>query len=255
MHKKSATIFSKLLLQWIPLIMVIYLVVYTVVYVYAYQAQLSRINSDTNSATPGFLPDSWDVLHEKAFLTARLEMAGSDSIGLTVNLRDSVIQLELKGVVLRQLKFEKAEIPAFFGAIHPVSYIKHFSNPFIIDAIEGAIVKEPVTVKKVPKDSLEAAAAQDVTLQSVDQFVEWHVLLNNTFVVSIVQIDEASTSRRGLFAYRLNRYRKHFTEFNQQLLSRQLPIVHPEITIYIPAGDAKAFYRALPPNGQVVVVL
>ncbi len=255
MHKKSAAILSNLMLKWIPLVMLTYLLVYAVAYVYAYRAQLSRINSVEVSSTEGFFSDTWELLHEKSFLTARLAMAGSDSIGLTVNLRDSIIQLELKGVVLRQLKFEKAEIPTFFQAINPDSYLQRFSKPFIVDAIEGAIVKEPVTVKKVPKDSIEAALGNNEPLQSSDEFVEWHVLLNNTFVISIVQSDEAFTATNGLLAYRLGRFRNHFAKFNRQLLHRQLPEVHPEITIYIPAGDAKAFFRALPPNGQVVVVI
>jgi len=80
-------------------------------------------------------------VHEKAFLNARLAMSVTDSIGLTLNLKDSLVQLEMKGVVLRQVKADKIELPRFFKAIKAPAYAIHFSKPFIITEIEGSIEK------------------------------------------------------------------------------------------------------------------
>lgn len=255
MAKKAISFIFHLVAKWIPILLFSYLLLYAVVYLYAYRVQLLRMNSEAISSTDAYSSEARELIKQKVFLSARLEMAGSDSIGLTVNLRDSLIQIELKGVVMRQLKFERADIPKFFQAINPESYSYHFSKPFTIESIEGAIVKEPVTVRKVPKDSLEAAAVNQANPVIPDEFVEWHVLLNNSFVISFVQDEKSTSGGNGLWRYRFGRYRDHFTQFNRQLLRRQLPDVHPEITVYMPAGDAKAFYRALPPSGQVVVVL
>ena len=55
-----------------------------------YFASLEQNEDDTINlcAIPGYV----DMIRQKAFLSSQLKMAESDSIGLLINVRDSVIQ-------------------------------------------------------------------------------------------------------------------------------------------------------------------
>jgi hypothetical protein len=53
-------------------------------------------------------PDIYALLKEKDWLSSRLEANSGDSISLSLNLKDSVMQIELQGVVLK-----KSKLPIF----------------------------------------------------------------------------------------------------------------------------------------------
>jgi hypothetical protein len=258
MQEKTIKSLIQVFLKWIPAVLVIYFLFFTGIYIFALRSTLSRWNKveAEKSDTIRFSPGEWDLIHEKAFLNARLTMSGSDSIGLTINLKDSLVQLEMKGVVLRQIKYEKAEMSRFFKGIQPTAYGQHFSKPFYITEIEGSIEKNPVIVRKVPKDSLEAAQTQIPIDTSRVDFVEWHLLLDSAILISIVQSDQQGGKTGGsTFDYRLRRHMKTLRSTNRDVIRLRKPEIFPEITLFIPGNEAKSFFRALPPNGQVVVRL
>jgi len=258
MQEKAKKTLVLVFLKWIPALLLLYFLFFTGIYIYAFRSTLSRWNlvDSEKSDTIRYSPEEWELIHQKAFLNARLNMSGSDSIGLTVNLRDSLVQLEMKGVVLRQIKFEKAEMSRFFKGIQPNAYGQHFSKPFFITEIEGSIEKNPVIVRKVPKDSIEAARSQVPVDTSRVGFVEWHLLLDSALLISIVQSEQREGLAGGsIFGYRVRRHMKTLQSTNRDVLKMRKPELFPEITLLIPGNEAKSFFRALPPNGQVVVRL
>ena len=258
MQAKILTILNWAFQKIIPGLLIIYFFVFTGFYIFSLNSTLAEWNAVENNQpdTIRYSSEEWDLIHQKTFLNARLAMSESDSIGLTINLKDSLVQLEMKGVVLRQIKFEKTEMSRFFNGINPPAYTNHFSKPFIISEIEGTIEKNPVIVRKAPKDTIEAAQTQVVVDTTGVEFIECHLLLDSSFVVSLVQSDQFK-GRLDLstLKYRLRRHIKSLRSTNQNVLKAQKPQILPEITVFIPANEAKSFFRALPPNGQVVVRL
>lgn len=258
MNAKTKKVLRLVFLNGVPLALVIYFLVFTGFYISALQNKLTRWNQAGNDIndTLKYSAEEWELIHQKAFLNARLTMSGGDSIGLTVNMVDSLVQLEMKGVVLRQVKFQKAEMSRFFEGIKPDAYAHHFSKPFTITEIEGTIEKNPVIVRKVPKDTIKAAQSEIKIGTTKPEFIEWHLLLDSTLIVSIVQSDEFNRKFDGpLLSYRLRRHMKTLKSANRDVLRFRNPDYLPEITVFIQANEAKSFFRALPPNGRVVLRL
>lgn len=258
MQGKNRNYLSLIFLRIIPLLMIAYLIVFTGMYIHAMRSTVADWNTadSDNTDTTRYTDEEWALFHYKAFLKARLNMSESDSIGLTLNLKDSLVQLEMKGVVLRQVKMEKMKVSRFFKGINPAAYAHHFSLPFAVNEISGTIEKNPVTVRKVPKDSIEAAQTQASVDTTEIGFVEWHMSMDNSIVINVVQTDQDS-GKVGLSTlnYRLKRSVKSLISKNIDFISGRKIQVPLNITVYIPANEAMSFYRALPYKGRVVVRL
>lgn len=254
MTSNKKTLAEQVFLRIVPVILLIYFVLYTLFTLFSYRNSLKDWNSASANDSIKYASDEIALINRKAFLDAQLAMSTSDSIGLIVNLKDSLVQLQMKGVTLRQVKFSKAEMPRFFRGISTKAYATRFSKPFKISEIEGTIEKNPMIYRKVPKDTLEAAQSQLTIDTTKTEFVEWHLMLDSTLIISVVQSDPYD----GLLnwdriKYKMRRHFKTLATMNRKLFRLQKPSALPEITAYIPANEAKSFFRALPPNGQVVV--
>jgi hypothetical protein len=258
MNLSLKKILSVIFVRIIPVLLLVYFFVYTIFYVTSIHGKIREWNAVAEDIrdSVAYTAEEWELIRLKTFLDARLAMSASDSIGLTINIKDSTVQLEMKGVVLRQVVFDRVEMSRFFRSFHPVAYAHHFSKPFTIGEIEGSIVKEPVTVRKVPKDTIEAAQTR-IEIDSLGvEFVEWHLILGGAVMVSIVQSDQFDARLpMSTLMYRIRRHLKTLNETNRDVLRLRKPVLYPEITIFIPANEAKSFYRALPPKGQVALKL
>lgn len=255
-RQKKCRPFRTLFLIILPSLLIAWLVVYTVVFTLAVrkQQQSWQSGSGKNADSVSCPAKEWKLIREKAFLNARVALAGNDSLGMTINLEDSLVQIETKGVILRKVKFENAEISRFFRSFNPVSYSATFSKPFNITEIEGTIVKVPIVVKKAPRDTIEAAQNITKVDTTKTEFVEWHLQLDSTFIISFVQSDRSfGNFDWPTLKYRLRHHYKTFIGTNRDLLFFRKPTYNPEITIFIPKKEAKSFYRALPTNGQVAL--
>ncbi len=255
-RQKKGKLFRTLFLKILPSLLIAWLIVYTIVFTFAVKKQLQIWQPDSvkNADTLSYSAEEWQLIREKAFLNAKIALAGNDSICMTINLEDSLVQIETKGVILRQIKFENAEISRFFRSFRPLSYSAAFSKPFNITEIEGTIVKEPIVVKKAPRDTIEAARNITEVDTTKTEFVEWHLQLDSAFIISFVQLDRSlGNIDWPALKYRLRQHYKTFISTNRDLLCFRKPTYYPEITIFIPEKEAKSFYRALPSNGQVTL--
>ena len=257
-EKRKKSIAGFIFLKAIPVLIIMVVVAYTVVYTFSVRNKVGEWQKKAESVkdSSGMSAEEWQLIRDKAFMNARLTLASNDSLGMTINFKDSVVQLETKGVVLRQVRFEEAEISNFFRSFHPALYSKTFSKPFKISEFGGTIVKEPITVVKAPKDSIEAARNKTEVDTAKTEFVEWHMLLNTSLVVSFVQSDrEIDKMDKSTFRYRFDRYKATLTNNVQDMIHLKVPVFYPQITLYIPKSEAKSFYRALSKKGEVVIRL
>ncbi len=248
----AATLFKKI----IPAVLLVWMAVYTIAMAISVHKQVHILQSKADAATDtiSWSQEEWQLLKDKTFLEARIALAGDDSIAMTLDFRDSLVRLETKGVVLRQIKYDDVEVSRFYRALKPLAYAAVFSSPLKITEIEGSIVKEPIQVKKAPRDSTEAAQNVAKLDTGKVEFVEWHLQLDSTFVVSFVQSERSfGMGDWPTIKYRLRRHYQTLKETNRDLIRLRLPVYHPEVTLFIPASEAKSFYRALPPNGKVAL--
>jgi hypothetical protein len=255
---KKRGVFGWIFMIIVPLLIVIAVLIYTVAFSLAVRNKVNEWQSSSKSQTnpAEYSLKEWQLIKDKALLNARTSLASNDSIGLTLNLQDSLVQLEINGVVLKQIHFKEAEISRFFKAFKPGSYVSTFSKPFKITGLGGTIVKEPFTVEKAPKDTIEAALNITKVDTSKVEFVEWHLELNHAFVVSFVQSDhEIGKIDRSTLEYRYRRDFNTLTGNIRNIIHLQRPAYNPRITIYIPKNEAKSFYRGLSVKGGVVIRL
>jgi len=206
---KKRGVFRTIFMIVIPALIIVVLLVYTVFFSLAVRNKVNEWQSAYSDGkdVPAWSTEEWQLVRDKAFLTARIALAANDSIGMTINLQDSLVQLETKGVILKQIHFEDAEVSRFFKTLDPSSFVASFSKPFKITGIGGSIVKEPITFKKAPRDSIEAALNVETVDTSNVEFVEWHLELNDAFVISLVQSDRTlGNVDWPTLKYRLQRY-------------------------------------------------
>ncbi|HQG35913.1 MAG TPA: hypothetical protein PK094_01755, partial [Bacteroidales bacterium] len=92
---------------------------------------------------------------EKSFYQARIAMATSDSVSLSVNLPDSSAILEINGVPVYNIKIIRARISKVFANSDEYAVSSMLSTPFNIIHDYSTIKKEPVVHKVAPRDTTE----------------------------------------------------------------------------------------------------
>ncbi len=217
----------------------------------AYFASLEQKEGDTidHCAIPGYI----DLIRKKAYLGAQVKLAESDSIGLIINMRDSVIQLLIKGLPIRSVKIDEYEISPFFQRANQEAIYSMLSSPMKITGMQATFMKDPVSVKIAPKDTSEAvvAARPDTT-----DFEAVFFTLNTDQNVRLFfeqQEDTVGADRRARFFFDLKDRTKNAKATMKAVTRFDVPPYVPYIKIWIPKAEAKIVYRALPREGLIVL--
>ncbi len=218
----------------------------------AYFASLEQKEGDTinQCSIPGYI----DLLRKKSFLNAQVKMAESDSIGLLINMRDSLIQLLIKGVAIRSVKIYEYDISPFFERANQEAVYSMLSSPLVITGMHATFPKEPINVKIAPKDTSEAVI--DVKPDTTDfeaVFFNLETDRNVSFFFE-QQEDTVAADRRARFFFDLND-RFHYAKASVKALAKfETPPYTPYIKIRIPKSEAKIVYRAIPGEGMIVLM-
>jgi hypothetical protein len=252
--------------SWLVLIGV--LIVFSILYLFAGFAapvkkihQLNRAFNDT--ITPDLLdkaypdpdnPDLFKLYKEKIFLESRLGMARTNSIGLVVNLKDSILNIEIDGINLRSCKISKYRVSRTLLSIDNKAYLGLFSKPFTTVRNLGTFVKEPIVVKKAPKDTIQAARQASVpdSVKTGPAYVA--MTLDYNIRLSLYQENNGSV---WALVYRFFfKSGRRFRQAGETLwggLTFKIPEFRPEIRVFIPKDDLVTIYRALPVDNRVVI--
>ncbi len=195
-------------------------------------------------AHPSLLP----LLVEEAFLKNRLTMAKTDSVALTIDLVDSVMTLDIKGVPVWKSKIERYELS---GALHRARRsprLKHWlAKPFVLQNEYGTIAKAPIKKVDAPKDTIEAEKLANMMPPPDSGDVAFVLDFSRNLTVKVCQSEKLSGE---------GRMQKTAVEVHQRLarlghdlaaLRRlQMPSAPLVVSLRVPRADAKAVYRALP---------
>lgn len=196
------------------------------------------------------------LMKEKSWVESRLKMASGDSIGLSIDLQEQLIQLELKGVVLMKSPIKEFTTSGIFKQMNSQAYFDTFGSPLSVLSLESTIPKNPFKVVQAPKSEAEAdslAMKKDSVLRG-DIF--WTIKLDRDIELNIHGIDSISSAKVN---YRLDKdflFRRRVRNIYNSIhaiLNNQKPEYTPEILIGIPKNEAKAILHALPHNAMVTI--
>lgn len=201
-------------------------------------------------------PELIDVMKEKAWVESRLKMASSDSVGLSIDLAQHLIQLELKGVVVMTSRIKDYSASGFFKRMDPNVYFTMFGSPLTILSFKSSIEKNPFKVIKAPESAEEAEKAVVKKDSVPDEIVYWTVKLDRNIELNIQGIDSVSESQSKYKlgqGFEFKRDLKNIASSFQHIIKFQKPTYTPEILISIPENEAKAILRALPRKAWITI--
>lgn len=176
----------------------------------------------------------------------QIALSESDSFSLGINLRDSVVQVQLKGTVLFQAPIIKQYPADFMQYISQSSYFYLFGKPATIAYETANIPKKPI--KKVTLEKKFSEQSKDIPDSLADIPLHWEFFSNNKMpvIISGVRIQQDSTYatriRREIFNYGMGNMHQFSSSKNY----------FPPLFLWLDDQDARAIFRALPSNARVV---
>jgi hypothetical protein len=193
------------------------------------------------------------LLKEKAFLQSKITMAETDSIYLTINLADSLVNLEISGVVVHSAEIIKMNISRTIRKGNEYTILTMLSTPLVIARDFTSIKKEPLMIKMAPKDTSEYQP--DIIPDTADfEPVNFILEMQNGVKVYVYQ-DEKLRFGDGIRRFGFDLWDRIYSTGSSliRVFILRVPEYHPYIKIRLARADAKIIYRAIPYNGQVAV--
>lgn len=217
----------------------------------AYFASLEQKEGDTINlcAIPGYI----DMIRDKAFLSSQVKMAESDSIGLLINVRDSVIQLLIKGLPVRTVAIDEYDVSPFFHRANQEAIYSMLSTPLNITGMQATFLKDPVSVKIAPKDTSEVVVSEKPDTTDFEAvFFTLETDRNIRFFFE-QQEDTVGADRRARFFFDLKDRTRMASGTMKSVVRLKTPPYVPYIKIWVPKAEAKIIYRAIPREGMIVL--
>jgi len=254
--KKRFTIFG--LLKALFLLVILYLVVLSF---YFPVRQLAVFNS-TYSDSLLFKGEEKIIIKDdsiaalkikESFLQSRITMSKTDSISFSVDLKDSLLLLEIRGVIVHEAKISKIIKSRFFSRVDNEALIKYLSEPFKVAQKVATIEKEPLVFKKAPKDTIEAATQIFTPDTLANEVICINIEFDKNLFLEISQSEEKPQFNNLWFL--IKKRSKNIVQVAKNSISFKEPFYTPKILIELPKKDIKSIYRALPYKPQMALNL
>jgi hypothetical protein len=223
-----------------------------------------KTGSASSMVLPGAAPtremaERMDALQlEETYANLLLELAKKDSIMLSINLRDSLVNLLIKGVPVRKCRITSfamsQAIPhvARRDSLHTWLY-----PPFQLLSETATIPRAPIRIMDAPKDTIEAEAmaGQEIPIENND--VHFTLQFNRNLTVRIEQEQPPSSTGefKKKFAFDMERIFAEARATIKNLKRKKLPEHKLWIELAVSREDAKAIYRAIPVKLQMALML
>lgn len=225
------------------------------------EKQKSQIDSLSTASAAESMQDAAETLHALRFvdaqLKAQIQLTRLDSIYLFINLVDSFVAIQIRGVTLRESKLSDFYVsPAFKHKVQSADVYEWMAKPFVAQNSWSSFVKHPFKIKNAPKDTLEALQMKQDIMQPepIDGFCR--ILFDRSILVKMSQIEKPSFNGRLLklkydFAFHYDRMK----ELLNALIRLETPPLRLTIDLQLPQNDLISMYRALPYNCSMTLVL
>lgn len=193
------------------------------------------------------------LFREEAYLQSRVAMAETDSVYLTINLSDSVINIEISGVVVHSTSINEIEASKLITDGDEFVITSLLSAPLTIVSATSSIAKIPIIMKIAPKDTSEFkpdAIPDTAFYEPVNYIFETDKGIK-IIVYQSEEINQGDSKDRFLFD--LHHRLINTKAAMKGIVAFKVPEYQPFIKIKIPSADAKIIYRAIPMHGQIGV--
>jgi len=244
---------SRILIISVSFLIILFAAVFTVWSVSTPLKKIHRLNVEYGTPKKGKLcykhPALEKDVKEIAYLEAFNDLAKLDSIGLIINLSDSLALLTLKGVVLHRANIKSISTDGFFKSLDICSYQNLFSSPLEITEQSASIEKEPIVFRKAPKSEEEASTSPYFpdTLRN-KKVANIELGIQTGFRIYIhdgndgcEKVNESSSTPGEIW----NNIKR--------LFFLKKPEYQPAIHICMERNDAMSIYRALPTKAMIVM--
>jgi len=188
-----------------------------------------------------------NLYKEKLWIEQQLALAKSDSFSMGINLKDSVVQVQLKGTVLFQGKILKQKPNQFFNNSGKEVYLNYFAKTSVVDSSKANVPKRPIRKVVAPQIGADVEPAKIDTI--ISEEIHWEFIASNQIRVIINGVAETNDSvqtdipvKKDIFSYRLKNERENI--FSNQFT--------PTLFLWLDDTDAKAIYRALPEKPKCI---
>jgi len=198
-----------------------------------------------------FNNDLFRLKKEEAFIKARLLMSENDSINLSIDIPDSLIAIEIKGTNIYSIHIKKVQICNVLNHIDRSALINYLGSPFCILQEKATILKEPLIIKKAPKDSIEANR-NNVQQDTLDpKTVVYHFYTDKDLMINIKQSEDLDIINSFKFQFDYNRQISNIQL--KKLIRFKIPDYIPWINLEVDKKEAIAIYRALPEHAFISI--
>jgi hypothetical protein len=181
-----------------------------------------------------------ELIEDIYLLEGLLELAGSDSISLSIDLSDNQVGIQLKGLPLLNSQIIKQ-----FPDKHDLVSHPGFAEVTFIQ-------REKANSSKKPVKKIETAGGKSIKNQEPDSSVYrplfWEFETGNNMKVIIRGVREKNDS-----IYRINPVKELALFFAGEFINNIFPSEYkPHLFLWLPDKDAIAIYRALPEKGKII---
>jgi hypothetical protein len=198
-----------------------------------------------------------DLKLEEMFLASQILIAKNDSIGLILDLVDSTLSLDIRGVNVRDCQIHQIKMGQTFRHIKSDQQLFNWlSKPFVLQQDWATIEKVPIKIRRAPKDTIEAKKyrSEPVTLDKPD--VHYTMQFDRNLVIRVHQIEPNSfwgSIKKGYYDFRS--YFKMLSDTFLAFFHFTTPQSPLWIELKISKNDALAIYRAIPDHAALVLRL
>ncbi len=184
---------------------------------------------------------------KQAYFQSSLKLAATDSIYLSLDLADSTIAVDIKGVTVRICRISKIKMAADLNSKRESStLIKWLSSPFSLQSETSTISEAPIRVKRAPADTVEAMAMAEVEIPREKRFVCFTLDFDRNLSVTVAEekAENIVGWARKVFQQGVWESKSFLSRLGERLGCAERGNAH--IYLEISRMDAKAVYRALP---------
>lgn len=184
---------------------------------------------------------------EKAYLASLLKLSQQDSAYLNLNLADSLLRLDIKGVTVRVCPLSDIRVTRRLRCLNQSQLLHWVSRPFTGREDLSTIPKIRYMIKEAPKDTNEAALQSAKPIPSDSSSVYFTLYFNRHLTIEVEQSEPPFDEEEEVIdTYQDSRQSAIWRETMKAVLHGSSP--EPEITIRVKVSkaDARAIYRGLP---------
>jgi hypothetical protein len=174
---------------------------------------------------------------------------------MTIDITDSLLTLEIKGVVLYTCKLQKFDFNVNIKDLkkHP-NLPEWLETPFRLAWEKSSIPKVPLKIIQAPKDSIEAQYVISKILNSEElEDIQYSLHFDRNFRIDISQFQMETISEKQYSNLFLDD--KSIDILGRVFSPKNIPSPSEELrmAVYLPQSDARTIYRALPKHASLAV--